>query len=1243
MSTVNYSFNWPSGPKDVVVTGEFDEWKGSFHLKKSPTTGEFEVTLPVGIPAEKDRVFFKFIVDGQWVTSGFYKIGTDQAGIENNYISKQDLHQAVGVADSSTTPKATETRTASAPQPGDTAEAVVARSSKNLDVKPSVPQTTSSSTHRHEPHSGHHHEHGHDHDHEDQHRQHHHHHHHHHHRGEPAATTTTPSKTKESHAANGAGVAATELPARSAGGDALAASAAASALRKVKIKRKIKKNKKTGERIVVSEERIPLNEDDEAVLGSTTFEEEEFSPAAKTSTSGSAQGTPRLANAAAGAAVGAAAGTASVPPSVTGTNTPTPTRQRPKHLQQGAPVVGSVNSPSNSPSIRKTRPVSATGVTRSPSAGPSRNGSTKERPVSAVGRPASPSRSRSGTPVGLSGSAAASAGATAATAAARKDRPTSTVITDSTPSSARKTVSRGGSIKKATNELGSAEAKGSSGATGPLGTRLPGNANEETFHILPIDTSDGDNTAFKSLAGEPGPFVPSNQEQLKAFSEVNDNVDPQAFNERLNRQFKTEHNISEKESNKKLDEKIDQQANAENLGRQHGLDDLDKKANKNKLEEISKGDAAGKLKNDENLHKLGEDALHGKVDKEDAFDTLKNDKSNLTDAGKSLASDAKGSGTGASVDTGADTTGTKNSLGNLGKDDTLKELGKDATQGNVNKGDALDKLGKDSILKDAGEGAAVGVLGGGVVSKSKSKTKKKNKKNREKKKNKNKAAKSSEEESREKSGTPDTIVSSEVTSGEEKGSEEDKGVKSAGSDRDDLKGPSGNGQKLDGNDSFANDGFSNIATTSDSTGQVDDKEVATSAPGALAGATGVAGISTANTDERKLGTEALEKTDLGKKASEPTKKTESDERANILSKEAGPLGKDTTSATGAPANISKQESLSTKKVPENSLKRSEPSELHEKQTTLPTLDPRARKGAADTGSEARPISSQQYNEFDTDGNEKDEVSLDPSKQNTSEPTGQQVPKTTVANAGAGAASSKDLAKKTGKTTPSPTKSKEANDTTPTKTKRHSLADSGSKLGKSPQSKSTRPKSVSDTVKKESKDSATKSVSGSAGSTELASGTPKGTSGTKSKKEIATDALKQGKCEAETSKGKSAKDAAADLAKTGKSSVEGGKGRNEVAKDVLKQGKSEAGSAKGKSAKEIVTDAAKTGKKEADASKGKGAKGVAGETANAGKSESGATAAAEQKPPPQSSLANAANRTEKKKKVGLWTRIKRILQ
>lgn len=87
--TANYKFSWPAGPKDVILTGNFDDWKGSLPLVPN-AKGEFEITFPVKFENDQDKFFFKFIVDGDWTASDSYKKQSDGHGFENNFIEVED-------------------------------------------------------------------------------------------------------------------------------------------------------------------------------------------------------------------------------------------------------------------------------------------------------------------------------------------------------------------------------------------------------------------------------------------------------------------------------------------------------------------------------------------------------------------------------------------------------------------------------------------------------------------------------------------------------------------------------------------------------------------------------------------------------------------------------------------------------------------------------------------------------------------------------------------------------------------------------------------------------------------------------------------------------------------------------------------------------------------------------------------------------------------------------------------------
>lgn len=93
--STNFTFTWPAGPNDVIVTGTFDDWKGSIPLVKT-SSGSFEITIPFTEPqeGEDDRIFFKFIVDGDWTVSDEYEKTNDGCGFENNFIHIRDMIQS---------------------------------------------------------------------------------------------------------------------------------------------------------------------------------------------------------------------------------------------------------------------------------------------------------------------------------------------------------------------------------------------------------------------------------------------------------------------------------------------------------------------------------------------------------------------------------------------------------------------------------------------------------------------------------------------------------------------------------------------------------------------------------------------------------------------------------------------------------------------------------------------------------------------------------------------------------------------------------------------------------------------------------------------------------------------------------------------------------------------------------------------------------------------------------------------
>lgn len=71
------------------MTGNFDNWT----VKNDPLTATEEANgYSKQIKFEKrEKIVFKFVVDGDWRVSPNYKIEKDAAGIENNYIDADEL------------------------------------------------------------------------------------------------------------------------------------------------------------------------------------------------------------------------------------------------------------------------------------------------------------------------------------------------------------------------------------------------------------------------------------------------------------------------------------------------------------------------------------------------------------------------------------------------------------------------------------------------------------------------------------------------------------------------------------------------------------------------------------------------------------------------------------------------------------------------------------------------------------------------------------------------------------------------------------------------------------------------------------------------------------------------------------------------------------------------------------------------------------------------------------------------
>ena len=83
-----FTFQWPVGPQEVNVAGEFNDWKEQKPLVKK-SDGSFALELPVKFDTT-EKIHFKYIVDGNWVLNDKYKKEVDATGFENNYLVEAD-------------------------------------------------------------------------------------------------------------------------------------------------------------------------------------------------------------------------------------------------------------------------------------------------------------------------------------------------------------------------------------------------------------------------------------------------------------------------------------------------------------------------------------------------------------------------------------------------------------------------------------------------------------------------------------------------------------------------------------------------------------------------------------------------------------------------------------------------------------------------------------------------------------------------------------------------------------------------------------------------------------------------------------------------------------------------------------------------------------------------------------------------------------------------------------------------
>lgn len=82
---VDVTFFWNQGGNDVFITGSFAQWTQWFMLEKKNEVFYIQLQLP------KEKHFFKFIVDNQWICSNNYEITYDDKGQPNNVVDLKNL------------------------------------------------------------------------------------------------------------------------------------------------------------------------------------------------------------------------------------------------------------------------------------------------------------------------------------------------------------------------------------------------------------------------------------------------------------------------------------------------------------------------------------------------------------------------------------------------------------------------------------------------------------------------------------------------------------------------------------------------------------------------------------------------------------------------------------------------------------------------------------------------------------------------------------------------------------------------------------------------------------------------------------------------------------------------------------------------------------------------------------------------------------------------------------------------
>ncbi|KAI0179192.1 carbohydrate-binding module family 48 protein [Hypoxylon sp. FL1284] len=83
----SFVFKWEHPASEVYVTGTFDEWKKTEKLEKVGEHFEKAVTLKDA----PEKIYYKFVVDGNWVTDHTAPKEVDESGNENNVLTSDRI------------------------------------------------------------------------------------------------------------------------------------------------------------------------------------------------------------------------------------------------------------------------------------------------------------------------------------------------------------------------------------------------------------------------------------------------------------------------------------------------------------------------------------------------------------------------------------------------------------------------------------------------------------------------------------------------------------------------------------------------------------------------------------------------------------------------------------------------------------------------------------------------------------------------------------------------------------------------------------------------------------------------------------------------------------------------------------------------------------------------------------------------------------------------------------------------